>query len=425
MTHIEVDTYYAREFPQHKNYPALTADIETDVCVIGGGLAGINTALGLRERGKSVAVIEAKYVGFGGSGRNAGFVAKGYAAGEQTLSGKLGLKEAQALVAMTKNARKLIRERIQKYNIHAEPVKDGVLTISWRDDAEGYRACVERANDDFGLGFEFWPREKVREHCKSEKYFDGCFSPQDFQFMPYRYLHGLADAVTALGGKIFEQTPALSIDKQNGKWVVTTPHGKITAEHVVLCCGIYIGNLDKRLKNALFNVRTFITVTKPVDPAQLANSINTPYAIYDSRFSSDYYRILPGNRVLWGGRVSMWAEPDNIAKLHMQDMFNIYPQLKGHVEPDVAWGGDLAYAPHKMPQIGQIEPGYWYNTGFGGHGIAPTTVGGEVIAAAIASGDQSFKHFTPFGLGYTGGRLGPYVAQMVYWIWRARDYLNI
>jgi gamma-glutamylputrescine oxidase len=77
-----------------------------------------------------------------------------------------------------------------------------------------------------------------------------------------------------------------------------------------------------------------------------------------------------------------------------------------------------------MPQIGRLDDNYWYATGFGGHGLAPTTAGGEIVAAAIAAGDTRHELFKPFGLWYAGGALGPYVAQTVYWWWRARDYLG-
>jgi len=109
----------------------------------------------------------------------------------------------------------------------------------------------------------------------------------------------------------------------------------------------------------------------------------------------------------------------------MDDMLKVYPQLRGEVEPDLAWSGLLAYAPHKMPQIGKIAPGYWYNTGFGGHGLVPTPVGGEIIASAIAEDDTRMELFKPFGIGYAGGKAGRYAAQMVYYWWRMRDMLDI
>ncbi|MDF3025135.1 MAG: dependent oxidoreductase [Alphaproteobacteria bacterium] len=48
-----------------------------------------------------------------------------------------------------------------------------------------------------------------------------------------------------------------------------------------------------------------------------------------------------------------------------------------------------------------------------------------MIASAIAGGDDTYKAFEPFGLGYAGGKMGRYVAQLVYWWWRARDHISV
>ncbi len=420
-----IDNYYVRTLAEDTHYPTLTSTEEADVCVIGGGLAGLNTALGLIERGKKVALVEAHRVGWGASGRNAGFVAKGYAAGEVSLAKKIGLEKAQKLVNLTKNARKTIKKRIADFNIDCGPVIDGVLTVSFRDRVEELKRSINEANDNFGLGFEFWSREQVRAVCKTDKYYDGVFAINDFQFNPLRYVRGLGRAIAERGCKIFENSPAVKIEKEGAQWVVYTPQGKVKAKDIVLSCAIYMEGLDSRLENAAFPVQTYLMSTKPVDPQILKNAIDTPYAIYDTRFCSDYYRILPGNRLLWGGRVGLWAHPNDIAKAMVEDMRKLYPELAANVEPEVAWSGKLCYAPHKMPQIGQIEPGYWYNTGYGGHGLCPTTAGGEIVAAAIAEGDQLYKEFAPFGLGYAGGKYGRYAAQMVYWWWKLRDIMDI
>jgi gamma-glutamylputrescine oxidase len=421
-----IDTYYARTLPPDtRAHPTLNADLITDVCVIGGGLAGLNTALGLLERGQSCVIVESKRIGWGGSGRNGGFVAKGYSASEMTLLKKLGLQDARGFVNLTKMARQKIRARIDEHKIDCGPVKNGVLTVSWKDDAAAVQNYIRDVNAAFHVGFEFYPREKVRDLCRTEKYFDGVFSPQDFQFMPLRYVHGLARVIESKDGKIFENTPAVKIEKSGDKWRVITAGGSVTAQHVVLCCSIYVDDLNKKLAKACFPVRTFVMATKPMPRDILRSAINNDYAIYDNRFCSDYYRAVDdGTRILWGGRVALTDQPDIGEKL-LGDMIKVYPQLKGHAGVDVAWSGELCYAPHKMPQIGQIEPGYWYNTGYGGHGLAPTTVGGELVAAAIVSNDRAYEMFRPIGLSYAGGRAGRYVAQLVYFWWRARDHLSV
>jgi gamma-glutamylputrescine oxidase len=421
-----IDNYYSRTLTSSDvSYPPLAGVEEADVCVVGGGLAGINTALGLAQRGKSVIVVEAKRIGWGASGRNGGFVAKGYAAGHDELEAKLGLEHARKLVDLTKEGRLLIKKRIGEFNIDCGPVIHGVLTVSWKDNPEAIRQSIHQANDKFDLGLEYWPTEKVREHCLTERYFQGSFSPHDFQFHPLRYLHGLARAITGRGGRIYEESPVLSIKKDNAGWAVQTKGGTVKAHDVVVCCAVYSDGLDRRLENALFPILTYVTVTKPISDEALRASINTRYPIYDMRFVCDYYRVLEDNRILWGGRVALGAGVDDIAHAMMDDMLKVYPQLRGVAEPDLAWSGLLAYAPHKMPQIGRIAPGYWYNTGFGGHGLVPTTVGGEIIASAIAENDSRIELFKSFGIGYAGGKAGRYAAQMVYYWWRLRDMLDI
>src|SRR5690606_16443983 len=119
-----IDTYYARTLHGSTAYPALHGTQAADVCGIGGGLAGPSTALGLQERGKTAIVLEQKNIGWGASGRNGGFVAKGYAAGAPALARRLGDARARALIDLTKDARRLIRARIDRFNIDCGPVRD-------------------------------------------------------------------------------------------------------------------------------------------------------------------------------------------------------------------------------------------------------------------------------------------------------------
>lgn len=420
-----VDSYYSRTLDDLDSpYAPLSGAAQADVCVIGGGLAGINTAFGLMQRGKSVVLLEGHRIGWGASSRNGGFVARGFAADHEEIAKRVGLDHARKLVGLTREARQMIRDRIAEYSIDCGPLTPGVLTVSWKDQAQAMQDYVAAANRDFDAGLEYWPTEKVRECCKTDKYFQGFYSPDDYQFHSLRYLHGLARVMAARGVKIHENTMAAKIEKDGTGWRVITAQGHVRAQHVVLCCAMDSRGLDRRIEGAAFPVQTYVMVTNPLSDEDLKNSINTKHALYDTRFTSDYYRVLPDNRVMWGGRVALWARPHNIAGQLLKDMLKVYPQLEGKVRPEVAWYGVMCYAPHKMPQIGMAAPGYWYCTAFGGHGLVPTTAGGEAIAEAICGNTAKMDLFAPYGLSYAGGRMGRYVAQMVYWWWKARDFFS-
>ena len=81
----------------------------------------------------------------------------------------------------------------------------------------------------------------------------------------------------------------------------------------------------------------------------------------------------------------------------------------------------MSYARHKMPQIGRSADGVWYAVGFGGHGMAPTTVSGELLAAAIAGERPVPDAFATFGLTPAYGALGLAAAQLTYTTMQTRD----
>lgn len=417
-----IDTYYSRTLGTVATYPELSGNYDTEVCVIGGGLAGLNTALGLAERGIKPILIEARRIGWGASGRNGGFVLRGFDAGDNDIPGRIDPDLKYRIMGGCLEAQDLILNRAEKYNIPCDIIP-GSLSVTWGLNTRELEEDVDYANKEFDMGLEFWDRAQVREHCKTNRYHGGIFSKWDFHFHPLRYTHGIAAAAAAGGAQIFEQTTALKVRKDGEGWEVITNDGRIKARHVVVCTSVYGWGLDKRIDYSLFPVQTYVVATQPVDEVLLQQSIDTLYCVYDLRFACDYYRVLPDQRILWGGRVGLHAEPKDISTMMLKDMFKVYPQLAGKVEADISWGGNQAYTPYRMPVIGQAKPGYWYNTAFGGHGMVPTTLGGELIARAIAEKDNRYRDFSKFGLPFTGGPLGRYVAQVIYSYWCACDYM--
>ena len=418
-----IDNYYARTLPEDKPYPALEGTIETDVCVIGGGMAGLAVALGLVERGKKVVLLEGRRLGWGASGRNGGFCMAGYALGNEdakTLARKVGLPRARELFQLTRDAQSLIRGRIAKYKIPCDVV-DGQVIASWHENSDEQKRVIDYMAKNFDIHYEFWPRKKVRELYSTDRYYDATFLPGNFHMHPLRYIHGIAAEITRTGGEIFEKTAAVKLDKSSDTKIVYTDRGQVKAQHVVFCGSAYfLPALDWRLKQSCLPVSTYVMVTEVLSKQKMESAIRAPYAIHDTRFAYDYYRPTADNRLLWGGRVAYNKTPSQLANIMHKDMAKIYPQL-ADVKAEMSWTGLMGYTVHKMPHIGKFADGLWYCTNFGGNGVGPTTAGGEAIASAIAQGDETYKMYEPFGFEYTGGALGPYVARAVYYGWEISD----
>ena len=153
----------------------------------------------------------------------------------------------------------------------------------------------------------------------------------------------------------------------------------------------------------------------------LGEAIGFRGAVSDSDLADNHYRIVGSDRLMWSGRATTWArDPRNYVRALTADIGKTFPQL-GQVSVDHAWSGTLGNSIHRMPQIGELGPGVWLASGFGGHGLNTTATAGNLIARAIVEGDQTWRQFTPFELVWAGGVLGRGIAQAYYWTKRFRE----
>ena len=418
-----VESHYARTRAPDPARPPLQGHRKTEICVIGGGLAGLNTALGLAERGKrDVVLLEAHRVGWGASGRNGGFVGTHYAAEFGAIERRVGHDHAVRLIRLTRRAVDLIRARIERYGIDCGPIVDDHVGCSWYDDPDRLKAWVAFERQHLGEDYELIPRERLREeYADSPMYFDGLIHRGVFWFHPLNYCLGVARAAEGLGVTIHEETPVTALVADGQPKLLMTPRGLVEADHVVVATGAYNRSLVPELGAAFQQVATYIVVTEPVEKERIAAAIKCRNAIFDDRFSLDYYRRLEDDRILWGGRgTTLTREPSDLRRRLLGDMRRVYPQLDG-VRAETAWSGLMSFPRHRMIQVGRLRPGLWYGQGFGGQGMGPTTVAGEALAGAIAEGDDTIELFRPFGLDWTGGPVGKLYGE-IYRMWvRSHD----
>ena len=418
---MEAPSYYRTSAPPAPGFAALEGSREAAVCIVGGGFAGLNTALGLAERGvRDVVLLDAREVAHGASGRNGGFVFGGFSRGESSLLQDLGPVRAAALYRGTQDAVQLIRTRIGRHGIDCQATDAGVLWANWFRDPAPLRERQALLSRNFGVEWEWVPRQQLAQQVHSTRYGDALFERNALHFNPLAYARGLAAVAAGQGVAIHEGSPAISLQREGQGWRVRTPEGEVLAAEVVLACGGYLAGLRRDVDAGVLPIATYVMVTEPLG-SRMAQVLSTRAAIYDSRFAFDYYRPLPDTRLLWGGRISVRdRSPAAVEALLRRDMLRVFPSL-ADVRIESAWSGLMSYARHEMPQVGQIEPGLWLAQAFGGHGVAPTTFAGEVLASAIAEGDTRWREFSHYGLVSALKPAGFLGAQLSYWWLQAKD----
>jgi gamma-glutamylputrescine oxidase len=415
----EFETWYEATANRGASRSTLRNDTHADVCVIGGGLAGIAAAHELSRRGKSVILIEAKSLAWGASGRNGGFVSDGFALDATDLAARVGLEAARSLYGLSRLGTEAVRQNVARLDPTIK-MGDGLIIVMRHDDATDLAQWAERLRKDFDQPIEFMTTAQTRLVLRSERYFQGVRYPNAFHIHPLRYALALASEAETHGARLYEHTPALAIEASQGGYVVTTGEAKIRVAHVVTCVSSLDRQIDPRIGRAVLPVATYVAVTAPI----MSDAILTASAIADTRRAGDYYRLIGDNRLLWGGHITTQIRPPTrLAERMKGDMLSVYPQL-GYPAIDYAWAGLMGYALHKMPLIGQSAPGRWYANAFGGHGLNTTAMAGLLIARAICEGDDEYRRFAAFPPRWAGGPFGRIGVQGSYWYMQWRDALD-
>ena len=420
----EVDypaSWYAATRDVDESRPPLATQEEADVAVVGGGFAGLHTARLLAQQGKRVVLLERRRIGWGASGRNGGFVGPGYAQRSGALIDQLGLDHARQLYAQSQRGVAIVRDAISELGRPDILMGSAKLSVSRTDQGAGFADRTRRLADQLGASFEPWETSRVRAVLATARYHQAIHDPTSFHIHPLNFALALANDIERLGSAVHEATEAIEVTRDGSFWRVRAAHGALKAPHVVLAGNADLGAVQPRIARAVLPVATYVAVTEKLGP-RLGEAIRWTGAISDTRRAGDYYRVIDGDRLLWGGRITTdTTEPRRLREMMRGDMLSVYPQL-GEVAIASAWPGIMGYAPHKMPQVGEVEPGLWVCSAFGGHGVAQTAAGADAVAAGILGDPSRARLFAPFGTGCAGGAAGRAATQLAYWGLQMRDW---
>jgi glycine/D-amino acid oxidase-like deaminating enzyme len=414
-------TWYAATAALPPRRSPLRGERRVEMAVIGGGLAGLTAALELARERKEVVLLEAERIGFGASGRNGGFVSAGFSRSIRDVAALIGKERARKLYALSREGAAYVRKEVGALAPEAL-MGEGWLRVYRHPNAEGARSLVGLLGELTDAPLALWPVEKTRAVLKSGRYFEAIYDAEAFHIHPLNYCLALAAAIEHDGGVVHEASRVRSIRSDGRTRRLETSEGTLTADQVVVATSSYDPHLVKAIGRAVLPVATYVAVTAPLGE-RLRESVATPSAVSDDRRAGDYYRIVDGDRLLWGGRITTRrSTPGRLAEKMRIDMVSTYPALD---EPaiDYCWPGQMAYALHKMPIIIRLDRGLWAMTAFGGHGLNTTAMAGRLVARAITRRDDRFRLFSDFGVRWAGGPVGRAGVQLSYWGMQLRDRL--
>ncbi|MBV8739576.1 MAG: FAD-binding oxidoreductase [Alphaproteobacteria bacterium] len=360
---------------------------EVRVAIVGGGYAGLSTALELAKHGLDAVVLETAELGSGASTRNGGAVSGGVNIGKGFTGKSAAINEERAarLLSDASDAFALIDRLIAEEKIECHWEKPGRFVGAWtRHHFEAQRQRLSLLNMAAQSGAYMVPRDEQRAEIASNYYHGGMVVERSGKLHPALYYKGLLDACRRRDAQVCAKAEVKRIVRTGGRWRLETSRGMVTAGDIVIATNGYTGSLTPALRRRVVPIASHIIATEELPPDLARSLIPKGRTLSDTRRVLCYYRMSPdGRRMIFGGRARFTQVDAGVSApvLHRY-MTARFPQLHG-VKVTHAWTGNTAFTFDALPHMGQSD-GLHFCLGCNGSGVAMMTYLGWQTARKIA-----------------------------------------
>ena len=402
--------------------PPLAGPLEVDVAIVGGGYTGLWTGLALRERDPSlrVAVLEARELGDGPSGRNGGFL-HGYWSSLATLRSVLGDAPALQLAHASSRIVPAVRALLEQRGEDAWLRENGLLKVAA---TEAEDAAIDRSlRAARALGVEeeavALGADELRARLDSPRFRRGVLFRDGATVQPARLLLALARAARDAGVELFEHSPVTAVRPG----LVETPDGSVRAPELVLALNAWGTGWPLSGRQTTF--ASAVVLTEPVPELLEQIGWTGGEAVVDGRMFLHYFRTTPDGRVLMGsgsgrlepgGRVGRGVLDDVPAQARAHAGLRALLPALADARIEARWSGPIDVSADRLPRFGTV-PGtrIHFGSGYSGNGVGPSWLGGQILASlalgardewtALPLVDRPARRLPPEPFRYLGGRL--------------------
>ena len=399
--------------------PSLAGPLEVDVAVVGGGYTGLWTALALRERepSLSVAVLEARAIGDGPSGRNGGFL-HGYWSSLATLRDVLGDGAALQLAHASGRIVPAVRTFLEQRGEDVWMREGGLLKVAATEAEDDAVDRSLRAARELGVEEEAVATEPG-QRLDSPPFRRGVFFRDGTTVQPARLALALKRAAHAAGVQLFEHTPVSSVRPGS----LGTPGGAVRADEIVLALNAWATGWPLGRRQTTFG--SAVVLTEPVPELLEEIGWTGGEAVTDGRMFLHYFRTTPDGRVLMGsgsgrlergGRVGAGVLDDVPAQERAHEGLRTLLPALAEARIEARWSGPIDVSADRLPRFGTLAgTRIHFGAGYSGNGVGPSWLGGQILASLALGArdewsslplvDRPARRLPPEPFRYLGGRV--------------------
>ncbi|WP_261835779.1 FAD-dependent oxidoreductase [Vibrio ishigakensis] len=401
----------------------LNQDIETDVCIVGGGYTGLWTAILLKQKSPQlrVTIVEKRFCGSGASGVNGGCMLT-WATKYPSMVKMFGEKQAKFLVEESERVVFEIEAFCKEHDIDAGLRRNGTYYTATNTAQCGSMApTVDKLEE---LGINSWRKTDEKElngNTGSAKHIEGYYSGAAGSVQPALLARGLRKAALELGVEIFENTEMTEL-KYGKPATVITAQGSVKAEQVVLALNAWMVDKFKEFKNSIVVVSSDMVITKPVPELLKKSKLAEGVTVVDSRIFVHYYRDTVDGRVMLGKGGNHFSFKNQVEPMFNQhtkylpllknSFDNLFPHI-GREQISTNWTGGSDRSTTGFPFFGNIKQqnNIFYGLGYSGNGVAQTRIGGKILSSMVLGEDSEYA-----SCALTGGPRGHFPREPMRWL---------
>ena len=395
-----VKSYWESTIDTNNNYKTLDTNINANIVVIGGGYTGLSCALSLvKKHNEDVVLLEAGHIGWGSSGRNAGFCCIPPAKmSVKKMFKKYGRKETKRFFQNTIEGSNFTKNIIKEHYIDCDLTGNSNFEVAPHPSYfDGIKEEAETYKNEFGIETEVFSKEEFDEigHGGKEQFGAMSYKP-GFAINPLKFLLGLAKAANDAGVKIFQKSKVTKIEKSNGKYKIVSNENIINANKIVMATnGFYKDDIFPKLNNRILPVISNIIITRPLTDNEIqSHNFITNNPVLNIRNLLYYYRLLKDKRFLFGARGDLIGSEKsslNKSKQMEQQMKNVFPNWS-NVNIDYHWRGLVAVTTKFSPSIGKLDDDeIYYSFGYQANGVNTAPWSGNELAKLIVSNSKDLN----------------------------------
>lgn len=399
-------SYWLATGNPHAEADALVGAVDTEVVIIGAGFTGLSCAYHLQRAGIGSVVVEAQDVGWGASGRNGGMLPPRYKKGFAALAKKYGNEVTLRLHRLVHEAIDTVEATVDDCEIDCDFHRSGQLTAAHsREHLRALEAdrdwMAAVARDDAARILD---RHATMDEVGGGTHVGGWLDPRGAGIHPLNYTRGLARALRARGVRICTHSPVLRLVDDAAGVRVETSRGSVRARQAIIATNAYTDMVDfapGRLDRRIVAVNSSVVATMPLSANVAAAVLPGRRMVADTKHIMNWYRIMPDNCVIFGGRGDITGRSDDPGVYAMleRQIVEHFPQLEG-VGIGQRWSGKVAVTLDDFPHIGRLSPQVAFAMGYGGRGVALSNLLGKLLARlvrneAVDAGPMSSNRFAP------------------------------